>query len=746
MAKKNEKPAQPPSAPKAKPESSSSASTPPPPPLALQTHSWFDASKRTAHLILIFLLSCLVYVNTIGHTFAVDDSIVILRNTFTKKGLKGMHGIWTEDTFVGFFGKQEQLVAGGRYRPFSVATFALENELFGEVLADQEGKPILDADGDENYISNPHISHVINILLYGWLCVIIYLMLLNLFKIKGEEGSRAYFISFVATLLYALHPIHTEAVANIKGRDEILVGIGSLLALHWTVRAIHEPSKKIPLMLGASLMFIMGIFSKENAITFLAIIPVSVYLFSPEDKQLALRKAAIYTLPYLLITLIFWFGIRRPILGPDTGPPPIELMNDPFLKLEKGAYVKFTTAEWLATCLYSWLQYLRLLVLPHPLTNDYYPKHIHLIPSNQQAFVMVSAVLHIGMAIWAVLGLIRRNPLAWALIFYAATFSVISNLFFPIGTVMAERFLFLPSLGFTFVLAWYLWAWVERQSGKGVALSKALIAPMVVVGILALSYSAKTFTRNFAWTDDFTLFTTDIAISKESAKLNNAVSGVLQDSALRIADEAKREEYFAKARQHALKAISLHPTYNQAHLLLGNACIFLGGIKGGDRLKQHEEALALFDEGIKAYTEVKRLRPDHPDVERNLGVALRDKGKLLGERMGRLQEAIMALEESNKYNDKDVETLRLLGVANGVANRHEQAMRYLEKAAEVAPMNVAILYNLEVAYKIQGQTAATGGDNARANEFITKAQDMNRRWMAIDSTYNPSKKVETPQE
>ena len=89
---------------------------------------------RAAHQWIIFIFAFLLYANSISNKYAVDDSIVIERNMFTKKGLKGMAGIWGKDTFVGFFGDERNLVSGGRYRPFTVAMFAVENQLFGKLI------------------------------------------------------------------------------------------------------------------------------------------------------------------------------------------------------------------------------------------------------------------------------------------------------------------------------------------------------------------------------------------------------------------------------------------------------------------------------------------------------------------------------------------------------------------------------------------------------------------------------------
>lgn len=695
-------------------------------------------SNHWLQMVMIGLLSVAIYSNTISHNYAVDDTIVILRNEFTKKGMKGMHGIWTEDTFVGFFGDRRNLVSGGRYRPLSVATFALELQLFGEVVKDKQTKePILDKDGDVNYKGSPHLSHAINVLLYAILCMVLYLMLLQMFNPEQDKNNlKGYFIAFAGALLYATHPIHTEAIANIKGRDEIMVTLGGVLAIYWVLKmeATRGP-QQILYLVGAVFAFLFSIFSKENAITFLAIIPAALYFFT----NAKLDKIAIYTAPIVAV-VVFWFLVRQQVLGDAVEAAPImELMNNPFLKLENGRYVDFTFSERIGTILYTWLEYLRLLVYPHPLTNDYYPKYVRtvndIIPNLQSPHVLLSILIHLGMAVATVWGILQRHAFAFFLLFYAATFSVVSNLFFPIGTNIAERFLFLPSIGYSGLCALGLYALavrlkpeVKRLSIANLEVGKDLMIPIVILGVTSLLYSFKTYSRNFAWKDDYTLFVTDIEVSSNSAKLNNAVSGVLQDSAIRVATDLEREPMLTKALQHSHNAISMHPTYNNAWLLYGNANIHLGNLV--QRRKDYPRAEGFYNEAIKAYLEVKRLRPDHPDVERNLGVAYRDQGKLQGQFLGKLDASIQYLEEALKYNTTDFEIYRLVGVAYGIKGMqtgnvamHNKAIQNFEKALALNPNHIALLFNLEVAFKTIG--------NAE------KAQEYHDRWFALNPNYNP---------
>lgn len=199
--------------------------------------------KPKWHPLVIFFLSFLLYANTLGHDFTQDDPLVITSNSFTTQGLEGISGILSKDTFYGFFGEagKDQLVAGGRYRPFSLIMFAFEYELFG---------------------ANPFVGHLMNVVLYGLLGVLIYYLLISLFR-NVISPERILFFAFFTSLIYIFHPVHTEAVANIKGRDEIMTML--LSASAWLI--LLKPGKKWFHFLLSGLIFFMAMMSKENAIT-----------------------------------------------------------------------------------------------------------------------------------------------------------------------------------------------------------------------------------------------------------------------------------------------------------------------------------------------------------------------------------------------------------------------------------------------------------------------------------------------
>ncbi|MBE0640560.1 MAG: tetratricopeptide repeat protein, partial [Bacteroidales bacterium] len=93
-------------------------------PSSIKQHTWWPA-------LVLAGLAIVLYANTLPLDYALDDTLILTGNEFTKQGIRGIPEIMTNDAFTGFFGKQKSLVAGGRYRPLSQVMFAIEYELFG---------------------------------------------------------------------------------------------------------------------------------------------------------------------------------------------------------------------------------------------------------------------------------------------------------------------------------------------------------------------------------------------------------------------------------------------------------------------------------------------------------------------------------------------------------------------------------------------------------------------------------------
>jgi len=376
-------------------------------------------SKKSDYRIIyyiIFILAFILYANTISHDYALDDAIVITENEFTKKGFGGFKDILSTELFTGFFGKKKDLVVGGRYRPLSLITFAIEYELFG---------------------LNPHISHLINILLYAFTGSILFYVLSGL--LNHFPSKKWYFsLPFWITIFYIAHPVHTEVVANIKGRDEIISLLGALLTFRFLLQYLN--TQKIKFTIYGFFSFFLALLSKEIAITFVVTIPLAIYFFSEQR----LKNILTVTVP-LILSSILYLIIRHAVLGSPTVKIADELMNNPFLYA--------STAEKFATIFYTWGLYLKLLFFPHPLTYDYYPFHISII-NWLDLRAIISLIIYLFLGLYALFGIKKKNIISFGILFYLISFSPVSNFFFPIGVFMNERFLFVASLGFTIIVAY----------------------------------------------------------------------------------------------------------------------------------------------------------------------------------------------------------------------------------------------------------------------------------------------------
>lgn len=622
---------------------------------------------------LLFAFAFLLYANTLGHQWAQDDAIVITDNMFTQRGIAGIGDIFTKDSFFGFFKSEGKanLVSGGRYRPLTSAMFAVVYQAVG---------------------NNPLPFHLLTVLLFAATCLLLYRTLLLLLRDYRGTGYAA-MVAWMAALLFAAHPVHTEVVANVKGCDEIVTLLGSLGALWLTIKAFD--TGKSVFNMAATGVFFLALLSKENAATFVAVVPLALWCFRGASVGAALRHTA-----WLFGAFLVFFGIRSAVLPEMFGEPPLELMNNPYVKVVGTQWVPFAPGEKFGTIFYTLLKYIQLLVVPHPLTHDYYPRHIDIMNFTKPA-VLLSLAVHIGLIWYAFGGILRgkRDLVRFGVAFYLLTLSIVSNLVFPIGTNMGERFLFMPSVGFVLIVAAFLMRLTE--AGQGFDLQK-IKTPLAVLGVVVALFSLKTVLRNPAWYDDERLFFTDLETSSRSAKIQNACGGVCCTNGTKETDPAKRAEWFRKSVNYLSKCLEIHPTYKDALLNRGISYYHL------------QE----FDKAIADFRYVTEIAPNEPKGPTNLAIALRDGGKFYGEKKGDLATALRYLNESVKLRPDDNETLRLLGVANGVARNHAEAIRWFTRLTELAPENAVAWYDLGIAY-------GAAGDIAKAKELEAKAFQMN---------------------
>ncbi len=638
--------------------------------------------------LVIFLLSILPYLNTINHDFAQDDGIVLSENVYTQDGVGGISGILGYDTFYGFFQEagKDNLVAGGRYRPFTLIMFAIGHEIYG---------------------NNPTPYHIMNLIWYGLTVVLLYLVLLNLFKQRFNRGM-SYFVAFAAAVIFAIHPLHTEVVANIKGRDEIMALFFGLAAMMCSFKAIKD-SKMLFHILAGVLLF-CGLMSKENAVVFLGALPIALWIFHQKE----IKEIGMASIPYLVAFIVF-YAIRASVLGDAaslTSTPSRELMNNPYLKIVNGQYVDFTMGEKLATIMHTLWKYIELLIFPHTLTHDYYPRHIDLMTWGKPT-VSGSFLLHLGILGAGSWGLVKKKPFAFGILFYLGALFLVSNILFAVGTHMAERFMFMPSAGFCLLVALGLYHLCKYLNKKmPVTDFKQLYPALGIIGLILVLGCYKTVNRNFDWKDNFSLFKADVTKSVNSAKIQNSMAGeyTVQSQKSGVKDTPLETEYLDKAAVHIDNAINLHPNYKLARFIKGNILFYKID----------------YPAAVNQYREVINLDDGYKDAKNNLGLALAELAPVRV-REGNAAAAEQHLREALSLKPEEMRIQFYMDVLMSLTGRGDQGNVYYNKGMQLYQQklqtdgkDIADAF-LVFALEETGKFAGTSGGAALAIKYFGEA-------------------------
>lgn len=303
-------------------------------------------------------------------------------------------------------------------------------------------------------------------------------------------------------------------------------------------------------------MLLLGLFSKENALTFLAVIPLTVWFFT----KAPLNRIATSAIPLAIAAFVFII-VRYKALGfmLDHGRAVNDLMNNPFLGLGAGQKLAtiFLTLGW----------YVKLMFWPYPLTHDYYPYHVPVVNwADWRA--LGSLALYLGMGIWAVLNLRKRSVPAYSILFFLLTISIVSNLFVSVGTFMNERFVFMPSVGFCLLAAWFLARklpeWLNEQPDRPYLLGAGVLA------IAAGLFGWITINRVPDWKDALSLNTSAVRNSSGSARSHCFyVTALYENKYLKTKDPAEKKALVDTMEYHINRSLEINPNYGSAQVMQG---------------------------------------------------------------------------------------------------------------------------------------------------------------------------------
>ena len=407
------------------------------------------------------------------------------------------------------------------------------------------------------------------------------------------------------------------------------------------------------------------------------------------------------TLIPVLIGSVFFVAIRSHVLGgliPEEGTA--NILNNPFVNCGK--------AEEIATVLITWGIYLRLLIFPHPLTHDYYPHQIA-ITDFSNPLVWIILISSLALIVYSVINLKKKSVIAYGIAFFVITFSITSNLLFNVGTFMNERFVFMASLGFTLIIGYWFYL---LSTAKTAVLQKVCVMSL---SLLCLLYGIKTFSRNFVWKNDFTLFLTDVKTSDNSIKCNISAGG----SYLQMWKKSHKESDKRQAYKYLNKALKLDNHALNAYLLLGELEFLNNNIEASNMAYQNAAILSpnnalvqenlkkialrlqndeimpineLLDDGLQtrnaakvqeAYNRINRYLEQHPD---NLN-ALNAKGNILGKGFGRLDDAIGIYQQILDIDPNYESAWENMGIAYAIKRNFPKAETCLLHALQISPDN-----------------------------------------------------------
>lgn len=571
-----------------------------------------------------------VYANTIGHGYVLDDADAITENVMVRQGTAGVPELWQSAMREGTRG-----TVGNIYRPVPMTLFALEWEIWP---------------------NDPAPAHGINVLLFALACVLLFYWLSLVFG--TESRSTALFV----TLFFAVHPIHTEVVANIKSADELLMFIFGFLALIalWKNEG-RLFSAWIPLALGA---YFLSLASKESAVTLIGIALIVPWFFRRDTFRNHVISAA-----WLVLPIALYLGLRASVLGALVGQEVVSELDN-LLVAAQGSE-RFFTAMALSG-LYLWK-----LFVPHPLMHDYSLDQVSLMGASS-LYPWLALVAFTLLIFIAIRGFRKKSLLSFAIIFFLITLSLYTNFVLLIGTHFAERLLFLPSVGFCIAAGWFFARWQQQITRDTV--SAVLTVPKVVMLALLVALGVRSILRNAQWESPLTLYEADVENAPNSARTHYRLGLTYNKQGLGARPESKAQ-WFQKAIPELSQSVDIYPSFTDAHNELGLAYKELG---------QPEKAMEHFNTAID-------LNPLHFTALNNKGSVLFARGET-----GR-EKAIQCFEKALEANPNFERAASNLGAAYGMMGDYKESIRWFKRAVEIDPGNAQNYFFIGLSYQNMGE-------------------------------------------
>lgn len=651
--------------------------------------------KPIKFYILFVVLTFVLYGNSINNEYALDDNIVVEGNALVAQGLKAIPEIFKSRYASG---KQEY-----EYRPMVTSSFAVEKQFFSK-LPEKQTKV---EKKRKDKLTQANISHFINLLLYAFTSIILFKLLVILFK------EYNLLLPLVVVLLFLVHPLHTEAVSNIKSRDELFMMIGMIFSLTWFVK--FGQTNQYKYILFAILAILFAILSKRNALMIFGLAPAVLYFMKVDFK-----KIGIVFLSMILIFFIFQLMKKGLLTGKESRI---------LMYFENPLFHQGTRLDRLTVGLYcSWF-YLEMLIFPIKLSFYYGYNQIPMATfSNWQVWAALLFFIPVG--IYGFIQLIKRQVLGLGILIWFGVMLGVNNMLFPIVGIVGDRFTYTFSLGFCIVVAWLLFKVFKIDLDKETVKIKLPSSFIAVIVLVLVIYSGRTIARNPIWHDYMTLYTHDIEHLTESAKAHALLANTLYPMVIKEIQQNPSSPQIPKDVQtlifHFKEAIRVDSTYSTSWNNLGSvyvnyirdynqAIIYCKKaiIYNPDYLEAHFNiaysygAINNFD---SAYYYSKRLIEIDPNYLKNYEFlnGLLTKNNKVNEG---INDLIILAQKSEKPKNIYVGIANLSSLnANG---DYAKSIKYFEKAYQLDKSDKVLSNHLAKLYQYMGNTQ-------KANEYFIK--------------------------
>jgi len=589
----------------------------------------------SAAVIALVIISVAVYLNTLQNGFVYDDAWQVVRNSWIRD-VRFIPDIFASDVW-----RFTEGLPSNYYRPMMHLLFMLVYHVSG---------------------LDPRAFHALNILLNSLACIMVFMITVRLLHQFRPSTKNTTAPAFAAAVLFATHPIHTEAVAWIAAVPELSYSLFCLLSFYLYMRSREGMRAAYALSV---LAFLLAAFCKEPALLFpMLLIAYDHFLGRETGKKLVkIRRYA----PFIAAAAVY-LAARVAALG---------------IHFQPGQNHALNVHDLIINLFPLFGAYLQKMLLPISLNAYTVFEPI----SSLWTMKGIAAVMMFALFIMLLVISFKKNPIVFLGLMLVAV-PLLPSLYIPAlpENIFAERSLYLPAFGFVLFLSPVLLKLGDQgsQSAYGVGL---------LVLAVAILYSIGTVRRNAVWKDDVAFYTEVLKRSPDVAmmhvnlgwtyytrgRINEALDEY--DIALKLKPdlaEAHNNIGLVYARQNrtaeALKkyrtALDLKPDYAAAHNNLGNAYV----------------QLDLIDQAIREFQTALQLSPRFTTAHYNLANAYARNGSLL--------EAVSEYRTAIEHYPYDADAHNNLGVAYRRLNRFDEANAEFEAALKLNPRYLPARQNL----------------------------------------------------